>query len=60
MDSERPVVAVRPTGDSRVDEAIAALASLGETALEEHPPVFEAVQDRLREILGELGEDGRR
>jgi hypothetical protein len=46
------------TGDSRVDEAIAGLAGLGEVPLDEHPPVLEAVHDRLREILGELGEAG--
>ena len=46
------------TGDSRVDEAIARLAVLGEVPLDDHPPVLEAVHDRLREILGELGEAG--
>jgi len=60
MDNERTgPLAHQPgppsTGDSRVDEAIARLAVLGEVPLDEHPPVLEAVHDRLREILGELG-----
>jgi hypothetical protein len=58
MDTEplRPPAAT--TGDSRVDEAIAGLAALHEAPLDEHPPVLEAVHDRLREILGELAEAG--
>jgi len=43
------------TGDSRVDDAISGLARLREAPLDEHPQVLEAVHDRLREILGELG-----
>jgi len=56
MDTERSLPAVPGTGDSRVDEAVEGLAALGELPLEEHPPVLEAVHDRLREILGELGD----
>ncbi|HSZ42691.1 MAG TPA: hypothetical protein VK817_22240 [Trebonia sp.] len=59
MDSERPAMAPPTTGDARVDEVIAGLASLGELPLDEHPDVLEAVHDRLREILGELGDPGR-
>jgi hypothetical protein len=55
MDTERTGPAPDSTGDSRVDEAISRLARLRETPLDEHPPVLEAVHDRLREILGELG-----
>lgn len=58
MDSERTLAGPQPTGDSRVDEAIAQLAPLLELPLDEHPPVLEAVHDRLREILGELGDTG--
>ena len=58
MDTERTGPAPDSTGDSRVDEAISRLARLRETPLDEHPPVLEAVHDRLREILGELGEAG--
>lgn len=55
MDTERDFPQPQPTGDSRVDEAIAGLAVLGDLPLDEHPSVLEAVHDRLREILGELG-----
>jgi len=56
MDAERSQATAAGTGDTRVDEAIERLATLGELPLAEHPPVLEAVHDRLREILGELGE----
>jgi|HubBroStandDraft_3_1064219.scaffolds.fasta_scaffold15734_3 hypothetical protein len=59
MDSERPVMAAQSTGDSRVDEAIAGLAGLGDLPLDEHPAVLEAVHASLREILGELETSGR-
>ena len=54
-----------PTGDPRVDQAIAGLSALEEMELDERPAALEAVHDRLREILGELGdvrpgEPGRR
>ena len=58
MDSERIRPALAPTGDSRVDAAIQALASLGDVDLTERPAVLEAVHDQLREILGELGRSG--
>jgi hypothetical protein len=56
MDTERSGVTAEGTGDARVDEAIEGLTVLGELPLAEHPPVLEAVHDRLKEILGELGE----
>jgi len=56
MDTERSLPAAPGTGDPRVDQAIEELAARGELPLEEHPPVLEAVHDRLREILGELGD----
>lgn len=56
MDTERSGATAEGTGDPRVDEAIEGLTALGELPLAEHPPVLEAVHDRLREILGELGE----
>jgi hypothetical protein len=55
MDTERALAAPQPTGDFRVDDAIAGLAALSDLPLDEHPSVLEAVHDRLREILGELG-----
>ena len=59
MDSERVRPALAPTGDPRVDAAIAGLASLEDVDLAERPAVLEGVHDRLREILGELGDAGR-
>jgi hypothetical protein len=59
MDPERPRPAAAPTGDPRVDAAIAGLESLDDLDLAERPAVLEAVHDRLREILGELGDHGR-
>jgi hypothetical protein len=50
---------VDSTGDARVDAAVAGLAALDDTELAGHPAVLEAVHDRLREILGELGDAGR-
>lgn len=59
MDPERPRPAADPTGDPRVDAAIAGLASLDDMDLAERPAVLEAVHERLRGILGELGDHGR-
>jgi hypothetical protein len=59
MDSERARPAPAPTGDPRVDAAIAGLAALDDMDLTERPAVLEEVHDRLREILGELGDPGR-
>ncbi len=58
MDSQR-APALPPTGDPRVDAAIEPLACLEDTDLAERPAVLEAVHDRLRDILGELGAPGR-
>jgi hypothetical protein len=43
-----------PTGDTRVDEAVARLADLTELPVAEHPAVFEYVHERLTEALGDL------
>lgn len=43
-----------PTGDARVDEAVARLADLAELPVAEHPAVFEYVHERLTEALGDL------
>ena len=59
MDAERTRVTVVPTGDPRVDQAIARLSDLDEVDLDDRPAVLETVHDRLREILGELGDAGR-
>lgn len=59
MDTERSMVTPQPTGDPRVDEAIAGLGRLGELPLDEHPAVLEEVHDNLRAIMGELAEPGK-
>lgn len=59
MDPERQLLSPVPTGDPRVDAAIAGLSALADTDLADRPAVFEEVHDRLREILGELGDAGR-
>src|SRR5579863_6059485 len=59
MDEEETRPTLAPTGDARVDQAIAGLADLDQVDLDERPAVLEGVHDRLREILGELGEPGR-
>lgn len=58
MDPERTQPTPEGTGDSRVDEAIAGLAAVDDLPLDERPAALEAVHDRLREILGELGAPG--
>lgn len=55
-----PARAAQSTGDPRVDEAVAGLDRLRELPLDEHPAVLESVHDKLREILGELGDAGAR
>jgi hypothetical protein len=58
MDPERTQPTHEGTGDSRVDEAIAGLSALDDLPLNDRPAALEAVHDRLREILGELGTPG--
>jgi len=45
-----------PTGDDRVDAALAGLSRLAGAPAEEHVVVFEEVHGRLRDILGEASE----
>ena len=45
-----------PTGDERVDDAVAGLSRLPGRPAEEHVAVLEEVHGRLRDILGELNE----
>jgi hypothetical protein len=56
MEPQRARPAPDPTGDPRVDAAIEELASIEDVDLADRPAVLEHVHDRLREILGELGE----
>jgi hypothetical protein len=57
-DSQAPRLATQlpPTGDDRVDQAVAGLGRLAGSPAEEHVAVLEEVHGRLRDILGELGE----
>ncbi len=54
MEAENPAV-TQPTGDERVDEAVAGLARLADVPVEEHPAVLGEIHGRLGEILGEVG-----
>ena len=45
-----------PTGDDRVDAAMAGLSRLAGAPPEEHVAVLEEVHGRLRDILGEVSE----
>ena len=45
-----------PTGDDRVDAAVAGLSRLAGAPAEEHVAVLEEVHGRLRDILGEVNE----
>ena len=45
-----------PTGDDRVDAAVAGLSRLAGAPADEHVAVLEEVHGRLRDILGEAGE----
>jgi len=52
----RPPGEILPTGDDRVDEAVAGLSRLPGRPADEHVAVLEEVHGRLRDILGELNE----
>ena len=45
-----------PTGDDRVDAAVAGLSRLAGAPPDEHVAVLEEVHGQLRDILGELSE----
>jgi hypothetical protein len=55
-ETPRPAAELPPTGDDRVDEAVAGLSRLPGAPAEEHVAVLEEVHGRLRDILGELNE----
>jgi hypothetical protein len=56
MESERVRLALTPTGDPQVDAAIAGLAGLDQLDLAGRPAMLQDAHDRLRAILGELGD----
>ncbi|MGI8336913.1 hypothetical protein ACRYCC_43820 [Actinomadura scrupuli] len=46
-----------PTGDERVDEAVARLAELGGAPVSRHVEIFEDVHRRLQDVLAAIDED---
>lgn len=54
-DSQPPAIELPPTGDDRVDAAVAGLRRLPGTPAE-HVALLEEVHGQLRDILGELNE----
>ncbi len=58
MNGENPAAA-HPTGDQRVDEAIAGLSELADLPVDDHPVVFDRVHGWLAEILAGLDEEQR-
>jgi hypothetical protein len=57
LDPERALAAPPPTGDARVDAAVAGLSRLEGQPEQDHVAILEEVHGRLRDILGELAED---
>ena len=55
-ESQSPAGDLPPTGDERVDAAMAGLSRLRGTPADEHVAVLEEVYGQLRDILGELNE----
>ena len=55
-DTPRPAAGLPPTGDDRVDAAVAGLSRLPGSPADEHVAVLEEVHGKLRDILGELAE----
>ena len=56
LDTERSVAPPSPTGDARVDDAVAGLGRLQGRPVDEHVAILEEVHGQLRDILGELEE----
>ncbi|MFG2089875.1 MULTISPECIES: hypothetical protein [unclassified Spirillospora] len=48
-----------PTGDPRVDAAVARLAELGARPVSEHVEIYEDVHQRLQELLASADQDGQ-
>lgn len=55
-DTYRPADGLPPTGDDRVDAALAGLGRLRGAPPDDHVAVLEEVHGQLRDILGELSE----
>jgi hypothetical protein len=56
VNSVTPVAA--PTGDARVDEALARLEELGQAPVSEHVEIFDDVHRRLRDVLASVDQGG--
>jgi hypothetical protein len=54
---ERTLATPPPTGDARVDAAVAGLNRLAGQPVADHVAILEEVHGRLRDVLGELAED---
>jgi hypothetical protein len=54
LDPERAVAQAPPTGDVRVDDAIAGLSRLPGHPVEEHVALLEETYGQLRDILDDL------
>jgi hypothetical protein len=55
-DTERTVAGAPPTGDQRVDDALAGLGRLHGKPADEHVAVLEEIHGQLRDVLGEVAE----
>jgi len=55
-DTPHPTGGLPPTGDDRVDAALAGLGRLPGAPVDDHVAVLEEVHGQLRDILGELSE----
>jgi hypothetical protein len=55
-ETARPPGGLPPTGDDRVDAALAGLGRLPGALVDDHVAVLEEVHGQLRDILGELSE----
>jgi hypothetical protein len=55
-ETTRPPGGLPPTGDDRVDAALAGLGRLPGAPVNDHVAVLEEVHGQLRDILGELSE----
>ena len=55
-DAPQPPGGLPPTGDDRVDTALAGLGRLPGAPADDHVAVLEEVHGQLRDILGELSE----
>jgi hypothetical protein len=58
LDAERTLAKAPPTGDTRVDDAVAGLSRLHGRPVQEHVAVLEEVHGQLRDILDDVDPAG--